>query len=230
MVHLRDWHLVPRDLFDQDGASGHPREQREDGKVRAVLLPHIDFARGGISYTHALKELVESTPAKLFVIIGIVYVVIRHFGPEAQAGFGIGARIAQSMFLPAMAVAFAAAPIVGQNFGARRPDRVRQTFRSSALIGAGIMLTLTLLCQIRPEVLPLPFAQDPRTLAVASEYLRILSWNFLATGFVPGSFLVRVDFLVDTFARRAVLSSRHGESFLSANPQRVGTSARRSRP
>ena len=30
--------------------------------------------------------------------------------------------------LPAMAVAFAAAPIAGQNFGARKPDRVRETF------------------------------------------------------------------------------------------------------
>ena len=36
----------------------------------------------------------------------------------------------QGIFLPAMAIAFAAAPVAGQNFGARQPDRVRETFRS----------------------------------------------------------------------------------------------------
>ena len=32
------------------------------------------------------------------------------------------------IMLPAMAIAFAAAPIAGQNFGARKPERVRETF------------------------------------------------------------------------------------------------------
>lgn len=59
-----------RAMFDGDGASGHPRGRRDDGKVRAALLPHIDFARGGTSYTWPLKEVVESTPARLFVIVG----------------------------------------------------------------------------------------------------------------------------------------------------------------
>ncbi len=58
-----------RDLFSGPGASGLPGPMRNDGKVRAVLAPHIDYARGGPTYTHAFKELVESTPASLFVII-----------------------------------------------------------------------------------------------------------------------------------------------------------------
>ena len=54
----------------------------------------------------------------MFVFIGGDYWIIRRFGADAQAAFGIGTRIMQSMFLPAMAVAFAAAPIVGQNIAA----------------------------------------------------------------------------------------------------------------
>jgi putative MATE family efflux protein len=122
--------------------------------------------------------------ALMFVIFSIVYFVIRGFGSAAQAGFGIGGRIMQSTFLPAMAVAFAAAPIAGQNFGAKRYDRVRETFRQAALIGSAIMLSLTALCALRPELLVAPFTSDPAVAAIAVGYLRIATLNFLTIGIV----------------------------------------------
>ena len=42
----------------------------------------------------------------LFAYQIVVYSVIRDFGPTAQAGFGIGVRVMQTFFLPAMAVSF----------------------------------------------------------------------------------------------------------------------------
>ena len=45
---------------------------RADGAVRAVLLPHMDYARGGVTYGWGFKELVERTDASLFVIVGHV--------------------------------------------------------------------------------------------------------------------------------------------------------------
>src|SRR5437870_218905 len=53
----------------------------------------------------------------LFVYIMLVYAIIRGFGPAAQAGFGIGARVMQALFLPVVALSFAVSPVVGQNFG-----------------------------------------------------------------------------------------------------------------
>jgi Na+-driven multidrug efflux pump len=54
----------------------------------------------------------------LFVFTAIIYWTIRDFGSSAQAGFGLGSRIMQSIFLPAMAVAFAATflKIISWNF------------------------------------------------------------------------------------------------------------------
>lgn len=120
----------------------------------------------------------------MFVVFAVIYFVIRNFGAEAQAGFGIGGRIMQSIFLPAMAVAFAAAPIAGQNFGAGLHDRVRETFKAAALVGAGIMATLSVLCHIAPEAMGRPFSSDPAVLEVTGEYLKITSWNFVAAGLV----------------------------------------------
>jgi Na+-driven multidrug efflux pump len=118
------------------------------------------------------------------VFTGVVYWIVRNFGAAAQAGFGIGTRIMQMIFLPAMAVAFAAAPIAGQNYGAKRFDRVRKTFTSSTIAGCAIMLLATLICQWQGEAMIAFFTQDPAVIAVASQFLHVISWNFIAIGIV----------------------------------------------
>jgi putative MATE family efflux protein len=120
--------------------------------------------------------------ALMFIYIGVIYWVIRHFGAEAQAGFGIGSRVMQAIFLPAMAVAFAVAPLAGQNVGAGHGARVRETFRSAALVGSAIMLALTLFCQWRPEWFIRGFTSDPAVIAVGAQFLHFISWNFVASG------------------------------------------------
>ena len=46
---------------------GSKREQPE--KLRAVLVPHMDYGRGGVTYGWGFKELIERTDASLFVIV-----------------------------------------------------------------------------------------------------------------------------------------------------------------
>jgi putative MATE family efflux protein len=115
--------------------------------------------------------------ALMFVFMGVMYWIIRRFGQDAQAGFGVGQRILQSMFLPAMAVSFATAPIVGQNFAAGKFERVREAFRVATWSGVVIMIGLTVLCKWRAE-------WDPTAMAVGTEFLHVVSWNFVASGFV----------------------------------------------
>ncbi len=120
----------------------------------------------------------------MFVIFGVIYWVIRTFGPAAQAGFGIGARVMQALFVPVMGLAFAAAPLAGQNFGAGHWNRVKETFRVTALWVSIFMVTLTVLCQFRPDLLMRPFTSDPQVIAYGAPYLHIISWNFVATGLI----------------------------------------------
>jgi MEMO1 family protein len=49
---------------------GLPGERRPDGRLRAALLPHIDYARGGATFAWGFKEVFERTAAALFVIVG----------------------------------------------------------------------------------------------------------------------------------------------------------------
>src|SRR3984893_13221475 len=120
----------------------------------------------------------------LFVYILVVYFIIRNFGPAAQAGFGVGARVMQALFLPVVALSFAGSPVVGQNFGGRQADRVRHAVKSSLGLAALLMLVLTLIAFLVPGTLIRFFSRDPRVIAFGSEYLRIVSLNFISAGIV----------------------------------------------
>jgi putative MATE family efflux protein len=122
--------------------------------------------------------------ALMFIYMGVIYWVISDFGAGAQAGFGIGSRIMQSIFMPAMAIAFAAGPIAGQNFGARQTQRVRETFAKAVMLNAVVMVLVTVFLQWRPEMLVGFFTQETEAQAVGATFLRIISWTFIAQGVV----------------------------------------------
>jgi putative MATE family efflux protein len=122
--------------------------------------------------------------ALMFLYMAVVYWSIRAFGSEAQAGFGVGGRVMQAVFLPAMAIAFAAAPVAGQNFGAGLHERTRKTFTTALVFGTSIMLVLTVLIQLEAENMVGFFTRDPAVLSVATGFLHIISFNFVATGVI----------------------------------------------
>lgn len=60
--------------FHDPAGSGPPDEDAApDGRLRAVMSPHIDFGRGGPTYTHAYRALVEQSEADVFVILGVAH-------------------------------------------------------------------------------------------------------------------------------------------------------------
>jgi putative MATE family efflux protein len=114
----------------------------------------------------------------------IVYSVARPFGAAAQAGFGVGMRIVQAGFMPVVAMGLSVAPLAGQNFGARLPDRVRATFKDAALLAGGAMLLLALAFQVAPHALMRVFTDDPAVVALGVGYLRVIAWGNVASGVI----------------------------------------------
>jgi putative MATE family efflux protein len=118
------------------------------------------------------------------IIMAVIYWIIRDFGAAAQAGFGVGQGVMRIIMLPAMAVAFASAPIAGQNYGARKPERVRETFRVTVTISVVLMALQTLLCQFESDFFIRIFTTEAAVVAVGVQMLVISSWNFAANGVI----------------------------------------------
>ncbi|MGH6753470.1 MAG: MATE family efflux transporter, partial [Bradyrhizobium sp.] len=85
--------------------------------------------------------------------------------------------------MPALAIALAAGPIAGQNFGAGNGARVKDTFVKAALIATVVMIAITILAQWQPGLLLVGFASDRETMAVAILFLQMVSLNLVAQGF-----------------------------------------------
>jgi Na+-driven multidrug efflux pump len=49
---------------------------------------------------------------------------------------------------------------------------------------SAVMVLLVIVCLIAPHALIGVFSKDPAVLAVGTEYLRIVSWNFVASGLI----------------------------------------------
>ncbi|HUP88380.1 MAG TPA: MATE family efflux transporter [Longimicrobiales bacterium] len=114
----------------------------------------------------------------------LVYATIRPFGATAQAAFGVGGRVIQALFMPAVALGFSVAPVAGQNFGAGKPDRVKRTFQDGAYMVVGVMLLLAAACHFAPHAFVRLFSNDPEVLSYATDYLRIVSWTFVPSGLI----------------------------------------------
>jgi Na+-driven multidrug efflux pump len=116
--------------------------------------------------------------------MSVIYVVTRPFGAEAQAGFGIGSRLMQAGFMPAVAISFAAAAVVGQNYGSGAFGRVHEVARESIKLVLAFMLVFTLLCQTVPDRLVGIFSTAPDVIAAGVDYLKTTSWAYAASGVV----------------------------------------------
>lgn len=122
--------------------------------------------------------------ALMFVYLATIYHVIQPFGAAAQAGFGVGQRVMQAVFLPAMAIAFAVAPVAGQNYGARNAARVRETFVRATVLGSALMFAVMLVIQWRAEWMIGFFSQDAAVVDVGATFLHVNSLNFVASGVI----------------------------------------------
>jgi putative MATE family efflux protein len=118
------------------------------------------------------------------VYLFVVYSISRPFGAAAQAGFGIGLRVVQAGFMPVVALGFSVAPVAGQNFGARLPDRVKKTYVIAASMAAGFMAVWAIACHFGAAPIVRVFSSDVPVIEVGGEYLRIIAWTFVGSGLV----------------------------------------------
>ena len=120
----------------------------------------------------------------IFFYTAIIFWLIKGFGPSAQAGFGLGSRVMQAIFVPALALAFALPAVVGQNFGAKQKERVIQAFKSTILLISLLLLLLAMMSIYFADVLLTPFSEDAEVIAVGVLFLQIIAFNYIPSGII----------------------------------------------
>jgi putative MATE family efflux protein len=116
----------------------------------------------------------------MFCYMMFVFAVLRPFGASAQAAFGVGQVLLQSAMMPVMSISFASSAVAGQAYGARLPQRVRESFAVTLKISLCCTAVLFLLAQLLGSHLAQGFTTDPAVIAGATEFIRVLSFNLMA--------------------------------------------------
>jgi putative MATE family efflux protein len=115
--------------------------------------------------------------------------VVALYGTYAVAAYGVAARVFMTVFVPGFGLGNAAATLVGQNLGAKKPERAA---RSVWLIsGYNVALMLVCVAAIVPFASPIvaAFEDSPEVVALGTTALRIFAIGYVFSAL--GSVLAR---------------------------------------
>ena len=153
--------------------------------IGVAMLRHRKLVRFGAPDWSRIRTImrVGMPTAATGVIFSLIYVVMtrttQRFGTPALAALGLGHRVESWMYMIGVGFGAAAAAIVGQNLGARQPDRAaRAGWLTLALTGVpGVLACAALL--LVPETLAGLFSTDAAVVLEATRYLRAAAYSQL---------------------------------------------------
>jgi putative MATE family efflux protein len=108
--------------------------------------------------------------------IGLVRIVSL-FGAAALAGYTIAIRIVIFAILPSWGLSNAAATLVGQNLGAKQPDRAATSVWRTAFYNMLFLGAVGVVFIIFAEPVVRLFTEDPAVVPLAASCLRIISYG-----------------------------------------------------
>lgn len=109
--------------------------------------------------------------------------IISIFGSEIVAGYTIAIRIVSFVLLPSWGISNAASTLVGQNLGAKKPDRAEKAVMVTGYVNMILLGIVGLILVLIPGYFINLFIDDPAVLTSGTECLRIISIGFVAYGF-----------------------------------------------
>ena len=111
--------------------------------------------------------------------IGMVR-IISIFGSQVVAGYTIAIRIILFSILPAWGLSNAAATLVGQNLGAKKPERAERSVWMTGVVNMGLMGGIAFVFILSPGFFIRLFIDDPGVITSGMSGLRIISYGFLS--------------------------------------------------
>lgn len=162
-------------------------------KLRGINLIHLcreDFCNDAATYHELLKNGLPTAYMNSLIAVGcmIVQGFINNLGVIYTSAYSACSRYLNLFILPGMTVGAAVLTFTGQNYGAKKPERIRKGMRFCAMLS--ILFYLLVMAAVCPfaETLAGIILNETQTIRLASAYLRITAAALLLANFL---FLLR---------------------------------------
>lgn len=133
-----------------------------------------------------LRISLPSVLQQSLISLGMLAVMrfVNAFGQNAATAFGAALRIDQLAFLPTMTFSVAISTMTGQNIGANRLHRVKETFWWGLLVSGGSAFAISVFAVLMPEMLVKLFIKDynPEVILMGASYLKIVGCCYVFMG------------------------------------------------
>ena len=144
------------------------------------LLGKIDWQRMGRLIMIGLPISISG------IVFSVVYLFVNRitaqFGTASVAALGIGNRIESINYLISYGFSVAVATLVGQNLGARNPQRAADLTRKTILLVTSFTGFMTVVFLLFPSAIMRIFVDDPAVLEAGKDYVRILALSQIMMG------------------------------------------------
>lgn len=150
-------------------------------KHRLISRIPLDFRFLQKVWQMVLRVAIPSILGMVLMPIGsaIVTKAISGFGKASVAGANAAARLEGVAFLVPMALGMSMMPMIGQNFGAKRFDRINQCRRFAMRFALSYELALAILIFLfAPQIAAIFCSESPEGAVVMTQYLRIVPFGF----------------------------------------------------
>lgn len=104
--------------------------------------------------------------------------IVSQYGSAAVAGYTIAIRVVMFSILPSWGLSNAVATLVGQNLGAKKPERAEQSVWVIARYNLAFMLSVALLFIVFAENIIALFNDNPQVLASGIACLRMVAYGY----------------------------------------------------
>ena len=143
---------------------GFRPDRRTIGRIYAVGLPSIAMQCVGSLMTFGMN------------------LILMTFSATAVAVFGVYFKLQSFVFMPIFGLNNGMIPIIGYNYGARDPERVKKTIKLAVFYAECVMFIGFCVFQFMPDKVLGIFAASETMLAIGSPAMRIICPHFLLAG------------------------------------------------
>jgi putative MATE family efflux protein len=141
--------------------------------IRPLIIKKIMYLAGG-----GILQFIIATSSWIFL-----YRILGEYKREVTAGYTYGIRLFVFFILPAWGLSNAASTLVGQNLGAKNPERATKAVYYTGMVNVAYMFLVMLLFMFFPHYLVGFFETSPKSYSVAISCMRIISMGNIFYGF-----------------------------------------------